>query len=834
MPSGFSIVDNGSVSLPANTKDSLTGYHLIWSGFIPGTGNVTLVMTGARWEIDRLALPFDPTYQYTLVSGFDFSFLGLQLRNAQVIKHQTSHSAVSLIGESYSGKGMKHMTRIPRYQGSPSFVLRNLGFGLTISGNSLQGGPSVQYAALRDVIVDDPAQFWTSLYGKKAYFNYRSFIGFQPTPFYINQTSPSAQKISLIPVLGGDNTKGQLNISLMGPFSYNSELRARGIAGAPLSTSWFMDLGQTNIGHTQNPSLEYGFKSVSCGQFHTLAIDEDDSVHAAGSNYAIRPAAVTRRDWNPYNYSWSGCGVRDDRDPPHLVTGYFRNFVDSRDSEGIPAFTDDRSNSSFPAGATNRYLVEVGNSYFFEYPDVAKPSTDVGCIGNYDTNAVLVFDDSGLWNNGETAILQQVAQSGSRITIGLDLTDGVYRLFTCDNMGRSKTYTQSLVTAPRLVFVSVMEKFDQSGNTFLGHTVAVKTDGEYVLWENDTYFSNPVPSLRFRRFLDKVGTLTSGYTFNSIPLRREFMPLSPALTSLVAGPGYFFGFYKDGTTDNEKIVGTVSLPEGPQLGFSNSTRQGPFLKGAQEIVGPRGYFATIVDRTYKTVSGSVTSDTPYVGVNSGDLRTIRYDPDANNGQGNFKVYVGPQYNNPAADGEGDGARTIGFNYNYTASDPIWGSDDTYMTWPKIIFINDLGPDNNTPLWNQTDPTLLYPLAYAPYELTVYQSGYGISTDGQNTPFEHEDENEFRIATPYDVAPLYPAKPLTPNPSNDNVDLGSNDFVLVYDDVTRRLLPQVYRPNSAVGGGLLSISVGPEHTVVVNSDNTVTTWGSNSYDQRSLM
>ena len=836
LPSGFSIVANGSVSLPANTKDSLTGYHLIWSGFISSLGSVTLVMTGARWEIDRLALPFDPTYQFTLVSGFDFSFLGLQLRNAQVIKHQTSHSAVSLIGESYSGKGMKHMTRIPRYQGSSSSVLRNLGFGLTISGNSLQGGPSVQYAALRDVIVDDPGQFWTSLYGKKAYFNYRSFIGFQPTPFYINQTSPSAKKISLIPVLGGDNTKGQLNISLMGPFSYNSELRARGIAGAPLSTSWFMDLGQTNIGHTQNPSLEYGFKSVSCGQFHTLAIDEDDSVHAAGSNYAIRPAAVTRRDWNPYDYSWDGCDVRDDRDPPHLVTGYFRNFVDSRDSAVIPAFTDDRSNSSFPAGATNRDLVEVGNSYFFEYPNAAKPSVDVGCIGNYDTNAVLVFDDSGLWSTGETVVIQQVAASGPVVKVGLELSNGVYRLFACDNLNRNRSYTQPLLSAPRLVFVSIMEEFDPNGNAFLGHSVAVKTDGEYVLWENETYLSAPVPSLRFRRFLDRVGDLAVGSLVNGVALRREFMPLSPALTQLVAGDSYFFGFYKDGTTDSEKIVGSLSLPSGPQLGVSNIISQGPLLKGADQIVGAKGYFATRVDRTYKTVSGSVTSGTPYAGVNSGDLRTIRYDPDANNGQGNFKVYVGPQYDNPAADGLVAGDRTIGFNYNYTADDPIWGSDNTDMTWPKIIFIDDLGPDNTTPLWNQTD-TIFQPLAYAPYDLTVYQSGYGISTDGQNTPFEHEDENEFRIATPYnisDVTPLYPAKPLTPNPFGENVDLGSNDFVLVYDNVTRRLLPQVYRPNSAVGGGLLSISVGPEHTVVVNSDNTVTTWGSNSYDQRSLM
>ena len=192
LPAGYSIVANGHASIPAGTENSLTGYHLLWSGTIAGASK-KFVLTGMSVLLDgypginpiidtvptTVVLPFDPVYGFDSVNNEPIIspvFPSAWLANisvsvskfARVIRHQLPYKAVTNIFNPSSSNGQsgtypepdiqtttrvtpyKHLTHV--FNGStvescnwdhlgtlgPKSLLLNLMYGVTISHYSAE------------------------------------------------------------------------------------------------------------------------------------------------------------------------------------------------------------------------------------------------------------------------------------------------------------------------------------------------------------------------------------------------------------------------------------------------------------------------------------------------------------------------------------------------------------------------------------------------------------------------------------------------------------------------------------------------------------------------
>ena len=128
-PAGYSIVANGDARIPAGTQNSLTGYHLLWSGTIAGASK-KFVLTGMSVLLDgypgintttdtvptTVVLPFDPVYGFDSVTNEPITFnvfpsawlanIGVSVSKfARVIRHQLPYKAVTNLFNPSSSNG---------------------------------------------------------------------------------------------------------------------------------------------------------------------------------------------------------------------------------------------------------------------------------------------------------------------------------------------------------------------------------------------------------------------------------------------------------------------------------------------------------------------------------------------------------------------------------------------------------------------------------------------------------------------------------------------------------------------------------------------------------
>jgi hypothetical protein len=754
LPSGYSIVANGSGSLPIGTQNSATGYHLLFSGTVGGTSR-TLVMTGAyalysdSASAYSISLPRDPSYSGT--GGLDVSWLadlGITIKKTRVVKHQLNYKFDGYIP--YAGK---HLTVFKQLAGVTNYSAR----GLTITSSSSQ-------------VVGGISQL-RSLFGLS---NLQVFIGGRSAVLVNKHGSLISSRAPVYTEIYGDNTKGQLNIRLFGPFAVSaSDLNT--YSGA-YSVNWLMDYDQTVIGHTEDPALTYGFKKVACGQFHTLAIDENGYVHARGLNNAINAPIVTVAPWDPITYSTTGCRP-DVLTTPAVLTGYFSN-LSAEDipacSPPISAFDCNRAPCQWPAGATNKNLTDS----FFAYPDVPMPWSYYdggGCPGSYTTNGALLFDKAGFVGPNIQLIKQRVL-GGFGFTVGLEQSGPDARLYLTPSDGGARTYSQPFAANPHLIYVAFPYPSGLNASTY----IKAKIDGEYIKWAADSYLSPAVDCVSYRRVLDVFGDTTTISPNYSITTLRENKPIT-SITKMVAGDNFFSAVYESETDPRSRIRGSIigtpggDDPAGAYPFFVGDTRsdvQGRMFP-CLDFSGPKDYFISIVSRTYNQISGSVPAGAVYSGATAA---TIRYD----SANPNFRIYIG-----------GDSSAPLDYS---NENGGINGR------WPKVVFSDD-------PEWTSSKN---------PSEIYGYrQLGEAYATD----------EFKFIFGNPtLSNTGVYPAYPVV----NINNELS---LYVTYDVASRRLLPQSYEP-ATIPTSPSSISLGNQCAFAITSTNTVFSWGLNHNKQRS--
>ena len=799
LPSGYSIIANAGK--PANTHDSQTGFHLIWTGnTLPGLGTTTLVMTGAHAVLTEtfplsgvyvatLSLPFDAVYGLSSQAPIPttwIAILGLQVRDVRVIKHQLQAAVVAT--SKHTGKPGKHITYIheERVGGGTTYA-----YGLQISSSSMQRTGDV--ATLADI----PLSLYLSQYvGYRSAIDIRTFGTTSTNSLGVAVGTAEDNKVASLVTVYGDNTKGQLNLKLMGPHGVTS---LQAYIGTLVGPTWNMNLGQANIGHTQTPGLNYGFAKVTCSQFHTVAIDVDGSVHAWGSNYAINPASTTRGTWTPYAYSNTTCSATDTI--PYLFTGYFRTFADGNDPGG-PASLGILDNSLF-AGAD---LTSVDSRNLLTYPSALPPASI--CKGLFDTTGFTMLDISGFTlATGASLVLVSQQVAGPGIKIGLKNEAGQYRIFASDVYDNNTIYSNALAAAPKLLHLSLAEDPRPVGVTYgsAGIVAQLKVDGDYIQWDGGEYTTPAVSGLRYRMFMDYFGGQGLGVSLGS-SLRKN-MP-STSLTKLIASNTAFLGLYLNEAVASDKLRGSLVYPSAPganayyysDLGSVAETTQGAISDGLLDLVGPNDYYLAKVTRNYKQATLAAPTGV-YQSPNLAVPTDIRVAVGTN-----FKIFVGDIFN------DFDGPTNLSYAYNHfhvasPSAVDLNGVSASLMVWPKVVFPADGAIYNNTA--TTFDPASVY--IYREVDKLIL--GLYTSTDHYSCS----------VADPGDGA--YDAKPLI-NSSGTPLE-----NIIVYDSVSRRVLPQSYYPAANISGGLSYIALGEQLTAVVSSGN-VKHWGWNHWEQRA--
>lgn len=762
LPSGYSIVANDNGSLPPGTEYSATGYHLLFSGTVGGASTV-LVMTGAYALYNSsnstytISLPFDPNYPGGVALNTSWlADLGITIQRTRVVKHQLNYRFSQQIP--YAGK---HVT-IFKSTSSGTYSAR----GLTITSSSPQVVGGVN-----------------QLRSFSSFNNLQAFIGSRSAVLVNKHSSLISNRAPVYTQIYGNNTKGQLDLKLFGPFAIPAgDLNVYGGAYNP---SWLMNYNQTVIGHTETPALPYGFKKVACGSFHTLAIDEDGFVHARGLDRAINAPVVTVAPWDPITYSTSGCRPNPATNPA-LLTGYFSNLsaevVPAACSPPTATFDCNRAPCQWPAGATNRNLTNL----FFAYPDAPMPwsyysTQGGGCPGSYTTNGALLFDKVG-FTDPDIQLIKQRVLGGFGFTVGLEQSGSEARLYLTPSDGGARTYSQPFAANPHIVYVAFPYPSGLNAPTY----IQAKIDGEYIKWATDSYSSPVVDCVSYRRFLDVFGYAAAISPNYSTTTLRENKPTT-GITKMVAGDGFFSAIYENEADPRSRIRGSIiNTPNGDNpgggypfsVGHTLPNLQGPMFP-CLDFSGPKDYFISIVSRTYNQISGSVPAGAPYTGAVA---ETIRYD----SANPNFRIYVIGDSINP----------TDALDY----SDTVPGGASPYGRWPKVVFPAD-------PEWDQS---------HAPTEI------YGFRRLNYNYGAE---EFQFQNGNPTISNPLvYPAYPVV----NTNTELS---LYVTYDVATRRLLPQAYEP-AAIPTFPNSVAVGAQCAFAVTSSSSIFSWGKNHLEQRS--
>jgi alpha-tubulin suppressor-like RCC1 family protein len=258
---------------------------------------------------------------------------------------------------------------------------------------------------------------------------------------------------------------------------------------------------------------------------------------------------------------------------------------------------------------------------------------------------------------------------------------------------------------------------------------------------------------------------------------------------MAAGDNFFAGIYLQESDPRGRIRGTIAkAPQGDShtgtheviVGETKNIDQGPMFPSL-DFSGPKNYFISLVTRTYKSISANLPTGSVY----SGAIPAVmQYTGPPTNPS--FKIQIGSFYQDP--------------------TDPLTYSDDSGEggQWPKIVLPGDSD-------W-QTAENPLYVYSYRKL--------------GTNY---NPDEFQFRTGNPSSYDDLsYPAYPIVSNNF-------ANEFstYVVYDTITRKLLPQAYEPVS-IPTFPNSVALGQQCAFAITSNNSVFSWGHNHQLQRSTI
>lgn len=575
LPSGYSIVANGDPALPAGTPNSATGYHILWSGTIASVP-VTLVLTGGyayqeftEWGI---RLPMDSNYANFIMPSAYLTALGLSLKYVRVVKHQLDYLATA-----------KTLTPIKHATVQTSAVLGGLTGGIFTLGLAIS---SSSYQRSGDVLPLAAASEYNVL---SVAAKYRSAMVIRKTAVTL------AGKYGVTAVPMGDNTKGQLELRLVDKFGLTTNEMGQILN---LNSNWMMDYGQANIGHSQNSNLAYGFKQVSCGQFHTLAIDDSGAVSAWGLNYGIKPPKTEFMLWDPFAFGYSACYVEGVQFA--YVTGYFTSLSGEPSPPDQPGvnFNLNRAYgaSSRPGGATNS--VDLVDNVLL-YPN-APAQIGVGCFGTFTTSGALFFDAGGFTAASKVLVSQEVFNDGAGFIVGIENSVGFARIYVTTSVGGPTYYSDPYLGVAKTVYVYFPN--EEIGE---GVRVFARINGTDITWNSGTSnTSDFVKCSGYAFFMDAVGSVPQAAQTRSTTLERPYQPTTSKVR-MFAGDSHLGGVYNDETNPESVIRGSMISRFGSQgyafvIGrqYPDNANNTNLALPAIDIEIPKDYAITKVARTY--------------------------------------------------------------------------------------------------------------------------------------------------------------------------------------------------------------------------------------------
>ena len=475
----------------------------------------------------------------------------------------------------------------------------------------------------------------------------------------------------------------------------------------------------------------------------------------------------------------------------------------------------------------------------------------------------------GLPGGSRGLVRQDVQGPGLMVTLIDRLLLG-WRIEISDTHGGQLHSSDQLLLNPRMLYLAFAD--GPSGTVSL----RVKADGDYVTWGSPTAFESPlikIPSYRW--FLSSFGDDTKAistpvhkFSAEASSMWRASLPATAATsTKLIASTtGEYLGLYKDeivrnfweGDADlqgglreagytiysfNDSLRGTfldvhppssrlractprnyeeVSYGEASYLLAYSSDKYLPVGQMYSKLVDVVGFstpetFMFTEERRYKVLVVNVPDSPIYEPVNAimPDIAMCLVGPNTITGQcPGFRVFVNGMYG--VADVDWDSSFEEDDSSGAGTTIPITG-----LCWPRLVKFGEPKWDESIELCN----------------VTMYRDKRRIEVG------DYASEDQFTMLVNYTCIPpegIYPIAPLVHDGGAKFVT-GAEELnfgeVLIYDTVTRKLIPQYYTPrfnfkgSSVLGMGYTVSAAARRTTDTVGS--SIFSWGSDAIPGYSL-
>jgi alpha-tubulin suppressor-like RCC1 family protein len=746
-----------------NTSNNLSAIQELDSRYYNFTGAYVVLANNVIDENTyQVKLPFNSN---TTLNNAVLNSLGLGVRRFYIVKHQTNR----FVTPNYNSRSVaagKHLSILPA--SSSVIALNSSRYGLNVeSGDGVLNDTNVAPGVSTIWSNWIPHAIVNLGNALTLFAGYRSLYPVSFSNLQVFGSGIGSKYLQAFPQ--GDNSQGQLS---------TAEYYEAFVAGSPLHTpnpsstyhpSWFMSVGQKTLPST---ALNATFTKVSCGQYHSLAIDEQGKVHAWGSDNVIFPATQNSTEWIPYECLTPSS---DSCISPFMFYGAVSDSIYENRPSAL-AWPANYVTESFRGGVPSELSASSGNMYL--------PYSSL----NPDIYAVA---GGTIWSSNLNSL--NVSQIGSNISsyrnggfaLKVTQTDAGYVVEAGTDIEGPKYYSDPLDISDLKLF-SWGYEYDLSDDTL---KLKARLNGNSVLWNGDS--NSPVVSTTHPlNTLIAVGSNNPG---NNPMFEMDGEALSAAITAdsnglkPIAGRN-FAGFVlntssEDNCSNSKKLLihhnGQVVKPT-----------DSCFEEVAVGAASNTDWLMYKVKRNYR-VTGPATPTGIYAGATS--VIANRAD--------NYRIYVG----NNVFNNDGISYQSVDYNSEYD-------SDTLSPGWPKVVFPGD--PFYDSLGLASFDPT---EIGLFRFSNKVYPSmNHFDLVQIRNLKIDPEPSNET-----FDVDYV-----------RMQIQDGGIGETTVYDSVTKKVVSQYFIPTEAeIPAGCLDI-MSSERTSFASSNTKLYSWGQSYQKSRA--
>lgn len=715
---------------------SPTGYWYVYNNNSNSVGGVTAGLQARYYNLtgicaytseendsalDEARLPYESSLHQSLTST-QLAAIGLGIRRFHVVKHMTDKSW-SMAQPKLMVKAGKHLSMLPiGPTATTSFATK----GVLVRSNDSQ---SNLLGWLPMTSSEFGVDFFELGYRSIYVLQKQSMLLFIPPGSYYGLSEAFPQ---------GDNLHGQLTTpEYYGKFSrYPAFGPAGGQTPPILSSSWFM-----NVGQLAPPSVAAGqtFTKVSCGQYHTLALDTRGKVYAWGSNSRMTSSVSSVTDWNPSMcIGWSDAPCNPPQQwysatkdifeyTPPQYPNWWNNYVSSGFWGGVPASLRQQA------------------PYFLPYPTSLTPGADDGTFNSNSATlwsggdiGPVAFSQAGFKGSYSGSLFTNFRNGGFSIKVVQDANGKRFELAT--GLNEPKLYSSYFSTGSAgLRLLSWTYTYDG------GVKFTARVNGAPITWgpNPEDVVSPALTSRNPRNATQIIGTST-------VPNESLKDVCGLSIEGVVAGRNF------------KGIIHSSSISGNPSK-YLKQTNNGSIInyevepKGFEDI--SIGSFAGFTDLVLQKVIRrfNVIGNSTYSGgsIYAGATPTI-----AKYFETQYKIYIKDDI-------------AYGDKVKYTdLTPPVGGA----LIWPQVVLPGDVNYNS--------------PYAYHPKDIGLFR--YPNVTYPDTDTFDIVSIRD-RVANP---EPPFDGQVF----DIDQVSMYyfGGDLLgqyVVYDSATKRLLPQRYTPNA---------------------------------------